>query len=74
MIRYRLIQAPGALHALSRMDENGDYDVYVNEALNEDARERAIEHELRHIRNGSLSRRDLTANELEELDSPEERR
>ena len=53
-IIYRIIDAPLSFHAFTIPDEDGVYNVYVNSNLCPEARERAIRHELEHIRRGHL--------------------
>lgn len=49
---------PGSCHGMVTVDNNGDYYIYVNEDLSRDAMEKAIQHEMEHIKNGDLYKRD----------------
>ena len=53
-IIFRTINAPLCCRAFTLIDKDGIYNVYVNEDLNFEAQERAIRHELEHIRQGHL--------------------
>ena len=48
-IYIRVIVLPCKVYAMTSADENGDYNVYINEALSEEKRTSALYHELRHI-------------------------
>lgn len=63
-IIYRYIDAPTTVRAFTIVDENGDYNVYVNSSLSPEARERAIKHELKHIEQGDFDK-DLPAHLIE---------
>ena len=39
----------GDIHAMVRCDEDGVYNIYVNENLSPEARDEAVSHELAHI-------------------------
>lgn len=51
-IRY--IRLPSTVQAVTVPDENADYNIYVNKNLCFNQVEKAIEHELEHIRNGDF--------------------
>ena len=57
---------PGGIYGFTVEDQSGDYTVFVNANLSDEARERTIQHELQHIKNGDLERRDLTGCEAEQ--------
>lgn len=64
-IIYRTIyDAPCSVRAFTLIDENGDYNVYVNGHLSPEAREKAVAHELKHIQRGDFQK-DLPAHEIE---------
>lgn len=48
-IFIRLLALPLAVRAVTLPNEDGTYDIYVNEELPAELRQRAAEHELRHI-------------------------
>ena len=48
IIRY--VRLPASIRAYTLTDDNDDYNVYVNSALNSIQRQRAIDHEIRHIK------------------------
>lgn len=51
-ILTRVITLPDGVSAMTVVDENGDYNIYINAALTREAAERAMRHEMRHIRQG----------------------
>lgn len=50
----RLAPLPPKVNAVVLVDENGDYNIYVNENLSYDEARRAYKHELEHIRRNHL--------------------
>ena len=50
----RIINLPSTIHGVTVKDEEGNYNIYINSSLSEDARKRAIEHELKHIDRGDF--------------------
>ncbi|MDD5887702.1 MAG: ImmA/IrrE family metallo-endopeptidase [Oscillospiraceae bacterium] len=66
MIFFKELQnAPLSFRGLSRVDSEGNYFIYVNANLSDEAKERTIQHEMSHIQNGDLEQRDLTGCEAE---------
>jgi hypothetical protein len=54
---------PYSVRAMVMLDrENGDYVIYVNDYLSEEARLRAIEHEKMHIKRGDLHSQETAIN------------
>ncbi|MBE6555773.1 MAG: hypothetical protein E7663_06060 [Ruminococcaceae bacterium] len=45
----RVIELPDAIPAVTVLDEDGDYNIYINGRLSKDNYEDAVRHELRHI-------------------------
>lgn len=50
----RLIGLPTAIKAVTVPDENGDYNIYINQDLCYCQQQLAIKHELEHINNGDF--------------------
>ena len=48
----RLMDLPGKVNAVTMVDENGDYNIYVNSHLSREEQRRAYRHEERHIYKG----------------------
>ena len=48
-IIIRLLDMPESVHAVTRKDAEGDYNVYINARLDADTRAKALRHELKHI-------------------------
>lgn len=46
----RLAPLPARVNAVTVVDNNGDFNIYVNEALSIEEQRRAYRHELEHIR------------------------
>lgn len=49
---------PGSFYGMTTVDNNGDYYIFVNEDLDRSAMEKTIQHEMEHIDNGDLYKRD----------------
>lgn len=45
----RVIDLPDTIPGVTVLDENGDYNVYLNGRLSKDNYDEAVQHELRHI-------------------------
>lgn len=54
-ILTRVIALPAGVRAMTVIDENGDYNIYINAALTREAAARAMRHEMRHIRQGHFN-------------------
>lgn len=50
-IYVRMIKLPCHIKGMTSVDENGDYNVYINEALSNELQYDTINHELSHIFN-----------------------
>lgn len=50
----RLAPLPARVNAVTVVDNNGDFNIYVNEALSIEEQRRAYKHELEHIRRNHL--------------------
>ena len=51
-ILTRVIELPASVSAMTVVDENGDYNIYINAVLTREAADRALRHEMAHIRGG----------------------
>ena len=51
-ILTRIIPLPAGVSAMTVLDENGDYNIYINAALTREAADTAMRHELAHIKGG----------------------
>lgn len=58
-IFIREIKIPLSIRAFTTKDYNGDYNIYINTDLSEDAKKSALQHEQIHVRRG-----DFYSNEL----------
>ena len=66
MIYYKAkFDMPGGIYGFTVEDSCGDYTIFVNGNLSDEAKERTIQHEMSHIQNGDLEQRDLTGCEAE---------
>ena len=52
----RVVELPDGIPAFTLPDVDGLYNVYINEKLDPFSREKALEHELEHIRKGDWDR------------------
>lgn len=55
-ITCRVIDLPSRINAVTVVDENDDFNVYVNAKLSPDKQRRAYQHECRHIRKNHFYR------------------
>ena len=62
----RIIDLPSTVHGVTVRDEDGNYNIYINSSLSADARQRAIEHELKHINRGDF---DDICSEISDLET-----
>jgi hypothetical protein len=46
----RLIDMPSFINAYTLLDENGDYNIYINARLTAESQQLALEHEQKHIK------------------------
>jgi hypothetical protein len=64
-IIVRLIKLPLSIDGCVLPDENGDYNIYINDRLPADIQQKALEHELNHVERGEIySERYIEYNEL----------
>jgi hypothetical protein len=54
----RKIDLPIGVDGITVLDENGDYNVYLNDRLSYDAQAEAFRHEVEHIKQGHFYRYD----------------
>ena len=47
----RLLDMPCSVKAMTAMDEEGYFNIYINSKLSREAQRKAVKHELVHIRN-----------------------
>ena len=67
-IFIRYVRLPASIRAYTLTDHNDDYNIYVNSALNSIQRERAIEHEIRHIKGDHFYRNSDVATDEKEAE------
>lgn len=53
-IIIRKIDLPETVPGVTRRDEEGDYNVYLNARLSYDAQAQALQHEVAHIKRGDF--------------------
>lgn len=63
-IIIRKIALPMSVRAFTLPDEQGDYNVYINEKLSREQQYKSLSHEMAHIANGDFFR-DESATEIE---------
>lgn len=54
-IFVRMINLPSAVKGVTVIDDNDDYNIYINSKLSADERQKVLDHEKRHIENGDFS-------------------
>ena len=63
-IFIRVIDLPVRINAMITVDEDGNYNIYINERLSYDEKRKALKHELAHARLNHFSR-DITVAQAE---------
>ncbi len=58
-IFIREMKMPLTIRAFTVPDENGDYNIYINSDLSDEAKAEALEHEKKHIENDDFTSDDL---------------
>jgi hypothetical protein len=58
-IFIREMKMPLTIRAFTVPDANGDYNIYINNDLSEEAKEKSLKHEKMHIENNDFSSSDL---------------
>ena len=58
-IFIRETKMPLTIRAFTVPDENGDYNIYINSDLSDEAKKSALEHEKRHIENNDFESDEL---------------
>lgn len=66
MIHIREIKMPLTVRAFTVPDSNGDYNVYINMDLSDEAKRNSLDHEKRHIENNDFSK-DSSAHLIEKM-------
>lgn len=58
-IFIRQIKMPLTIRAFTVPDANGDFNIYINDELSEEAKQKSFEHEKAHIENNDFCSLDL---------------
>ncbi len=66
MLFIREIKMPLTIRAFTIPDANGDFNIYINEALSNEAKKKSLEHEKKHILKNDFQK-DLSAKLIESL-------
>ncbi len=66
MILVREIKMPLTIRAFTVPDANGDFNIYINEALSDAAKKKSLEHEKSHISRNDFQK-EMTAKLIENL-------
>ena len=53
-IYVRLINLPSSVKGVTVLDENDDYNIYINQKLSPEQQKKVYEHEKNHIENGDF--------------------
>ncbi len=56
MIHIREIKMPLTVRAFTVPDSNGDYNIYINMDLSDEAKKKSLAHEKSHIQNDDFSK------------------
>ena len=68
-IIIRLVNLPAAIRAYTLTDYNDDYNIYVNNALNSIEQQKAVDHELKHIKEDHFYRDTPVSQDEQEAES-----
>ena len=68
-IIIRMLPLPGKVKGITVLDENCDYNVYINSTHAPDIQRKAVEHELRHIQKEHFFTCDSVAENEHEAES-----
>ncbi len=68
-IYVRLINLPSSVKGVTVLDENDDYNIYINQKLSPEQQKKVYEHEKNHIDNGDFHNFD----EIEEVEDRAEK-
>lgn len=58
-IFIREMKMPLTIRAFTVADENGDYNIYINNNLSDEAKQKSLKHEKKHIDNNDFSSSEL---------------
>ena len=50
---------PLTIRAFTLPDANGDFNIYINESLSDEAKEKSLAHEKRHIERGDFQKNEF---------------
>lgn len=65
-VYIRGVELPAKVRGVTVLDENDDFNVYINTVLSPEVQKKAAQHELRHIRKNHFYNSDpVIVNELE---------
>lgn len=48
-IYIRTLSLPARIKGFTSLDADGDYNIFINESLSQEAKERTLKHEIQHI-------------------------
>lgn len=63
IIRY--LNVPGKVNAVTVVDEEGDYNIYINPALSHEEQKKACDHELAHIKKNHFYNKKISVSQCE---------
>ncbi len=66
MLFVREMKMPLTIRAFTLPDANGDFNIYINEALSDAAKKKSLEHEKKHILRNDFQK-ELSAKLIEAL-------
>ena len=61
----RYIEFPSKVNAVTVVDDNGDYNIYINSSLSYLERQKTFKHEIEHIKKSHFYREDKSVIECE---------
>ena len=65
MVFIREIELPMKIRGYTSPDEDDNYNIYINKDLSDDAKQKALEHELSHIEKGHLFCEEMSVYSIE---------
>ena len=66
LLFVREIKMPLSIRAFTIPDDNGDFNIYINEDLSDEAKHKSLEHEKNHIRKNDFQK-ELSVKLIESL-------
>ena len=67
----REIELPSFVRGYTKLDAEGIYNIYINKDKSDEQKAKTLEHELKHIKNGDILKKDADINKIEKQKNKE---